>query len=171
MTVNRFRGEVALPDFGEGVFLAFDLEDFNEIEGEFGRQFYDRFEQACIDFSLPDLTKIMAIGLRKRDGDGKVEKTGKSFDFRGKFQDGYDFRQATQPIMDAISVSWLGKTHAELVEDALEARKKQDAENLKRAKEAADAADLPFDEASSSGLLNLLIALASGQTTKPASGG
>lgn len=170
MTANKFRGEVAFPDFGEGVFIAFDLEDFNEIEEEFGRQFYERFEQACVDFSLPDLTKILAIGLRQRSGTGEAEKIGKAFDFRAKFQEGYDFRKATQPIMDAISVSWLGKTHAELVEDALEARKKQDAENLKRAKEAAESADVPFDEALSSGLLNLLTALASAQTTKTASG-
>ena len=170
MTANKYRGEVALPDFGEGVFLAFDLDDFYEIEEAFGRQFYDKFESACVDLSLPDIRRILTIGMRKRDADGKVEKIGKDFDYRSLFQAHYDFRKTTQPIMDAISVSWLGKTHAELVEEAIEARKKQDADAIQRAKEAAEANDIPFDEALSSGLLRLLTGMASQVTTNANSG-
>lgn len=167
MATNKYRGEVALPALGKGVFIAFDLEDFAELEAEFGRQFFNVMEQACVDRALPDLTKILSIGLRKRDSKG-VEKIGEDFDFRAAFQSGYDFADAAKPIMDAVSMAWLGKTHAELVEEATKAaeaeRKKADAEGLKRAKEAAEEAGIPFDEALSSGLLKLLTHLASAQS-------
>ena len=170
MAVNKYRGEVSLPDFGKGAFLAFDLEDFSEIEDEFGRQFFEEFEKACLDFSLPDLVKILAIGLRQRGPDGGVQRIGPEFGFREKFQAGYDFKKVTQPIMDAISMSWLGKTHAELVKEAIEARRKQDADNLQRAKEAAEEAGIPFDAALLEGLSKLLIDMASAGMTNPPSG-
>jgi hypothetical protein len=157
VAVNPLKGEVAIPEIGKGYFIAFTLADIAALEAEYGRDFFNDMEQACVDRAFPDLTKILAIGLRKRNSKGEVEKVGEDFDLACVYQ----------PIMDAISKSWLGKTHAQLVEEAVEARKKQDAENLKRAKEAAEENGVPFDEALSSGLFKLLTHMAS---TQPPSG-
>lgn len=165
MAVNPLKGEVALPEIGKGYFVAFTLADIAALEEEYGRDYFNDMEQACVDRSFTELTKILAIGLRKRNGKGEVEKVGEDFDFDELHQrDDFDLASVCQPIMDAISKSWLGKTHAQLIEEAIEARKKQDAENLKRAKEAAEENGVPFDEALSSGLLKLLTHMASTQS-------
>lgn len=164
--VNPLKGEVALPEIGKGYFVAFTLSDIAALEAEYGRDFFNDMEQACVDRSFTDLTKILAIALRKRTSKGAVEKVGHDDEFFDELHQREDFDMGcvAQPIMDAISKSWLGKTHAQLVEEAVEARKKQDAENLKRAKEAAESADLPFNEALSDGLSKLLTHMASAQS-------
>lgn len=165
MTFNPFKGEVALPEIGKGYFIAFTLSDIAALEEEYGRDYFNDMEQACVDRSFSELTKILTIGLRKRSGKGTVEKIGEEFDFDELHQrEDFDLASVCQPIMDAISKSWLGKTHAQLVEEAVEARKKQDAENLKRAKEAAEESGVPFDEALSTGLFKLLTHMASTQS-------
>lgn len=166
MGVNPLKGEVALPEIGKGYFVAFTLADIAALEAEYGRDFFNDMEQACVDRAFPDLTKILGIGLRKRNSKGEVEKVGDDEEFFDDIhqRDDFDMGCVAQPIMDAISKSWLGKTHAQLVEEAIEARKKQDAENLKRAKEAAESADLPFSEALSDGLFKLLTHMASIQS-------
>lgn len=165
MTVNPLKGEVAIPEIGKGYFVAFTLSDIAALEAEYGRDFFNDMEQACVDRAFPDLTKILAIGLRKRTSKGEVEKVGDDEEFFDDLhqRDDFDMGCVAQPIMDAISKSWLGKTHAQLVEEAVEARKKQDAENLKRAKEAAEESGIPFDQALSSELYRLLTHLASAQ--------
>lgn len=161
---NKYRGEVDMPAFGPGVFVAYDLEDFAAIEEEFGLRFFDAIEPRVFNASIPTITKMLEIGLRQRGADGAVEKIGPGHDFRALFQSGYNFGDASLPIMNALAMSWLGKTHAELVDEALEAKKRDDAENLKRAKEAAEEAGIPFDEASLSGLSKLLTLMASEST-------
>jgi hypothetical protein len=169
VAVNPLKGEVAIPEIGKGYFIAFTLADIAALEAEYGRDFFNDMEQACVDRAFPELTNILAIGLRKRNSKGEVEKVGDDEEFFHDLTQREDFDLACvyQPIMDAISKSWLGKTHAQLVEEAVEARKKQDAENLKRAKEAAEENGVPFDEALSSGLFKLLTHMAS---TQPPSG-
>lgn len=162
MAVNPMKGEVALPEIGRGYFVAFNLADFASLEAEYGRDFFNDMEQACVDRAFPDLVKILTIGMRKRDSAGVVGRAGDGFDFENLLQqDDFDLGCVCQPIMDAVSKAWLNKTHKELVEEAIEARKQQDAENLKRAKEAAEENGIPFDEALSSGLLRLLMHMAS----------
>lgn len=160
---NKYKGEVAIPEIGKGYFIAFTLADIAALEAEFGRGYFDAMEQAClVDLALPDIIKILTIGLRKRNGRGEAEKVGEDLDYEELHRrDGFNYSCVCQPIMDAIAMSWLGKSHAELVADALEARKKQDAENLKRAAEAANEAGLPFNEALSGQLFNLLTHMAS----------
>lgn len=164
--VNPLKGEVAIPEIGKGFFVAFTLADIAALEAEYGRDFFNDMEQACVDRAFPDLTKILAIGLRKRNSKGEVEKVGDDDEFFDELHQREDFDMGcvAQPIMDAISKSWLGKTHAQLVEEAIEARKKQDADNLKRAKEAAEENGLPFNEALSDGLFKLLTYMASTQS-------
>jgi hypothetical protein len=162
VAVNPLKGEVALPDIGKGYFIAFTLADIAALEAAYGRDYFNDMEQACVDRSFTELTKILAIGLRKRNGKGEVEKVGEDFDFEELHQrEDFDLACVCQPIMDAISKSWLGKTHAQLIEEAVAARNKQDAENLKRAKEAAEESGIPFNEALSDGLLKLLTHMAS----------
>lgn len=166
MAVNPLKGEVAIPEIGKGYLVAFTLADIAALEAEYGRDYFNDMEQACVDRSFTDLTKILAIGLRKRSSKGEVEKVGDDEEFFDDLhqREGFDMGCVAQPIMDAISKSWLGKTHAQLVEEAIEARKKQDAENLKRAKEAAEEAGIPFPEALQSELYRLLTNLASTQS-------
>ena len=165
MAVNPLKGEVALTAIGKGYFIAFTLADIAALEAEYGRDYFNDMEQACVERALPDLVKILTIGLRKRNSKGVVEKVGEDFDFEELHQrDDFDLGSVCQPIMDAISMSWLGKTHTQLVDEAIEARKKQDADNLKRAKEAAQEADIPFETALSDGLFKLLTHMASTQS-------
>lgn len=165
MAVNPLKGEVAIPEIGKGYFVAFTLSDIAALEAEYGRGYFNEMEQACVERGFSDLTKILAIGLRHRNSKGEVEKVGEHFDFDELHQrEDFDLACVCQPIMDAISKSWLGKTHAQLIDEAIEAKKKQDADNLKRAKEAAQDAGIPFDEALSSGLLKLLTHMASTQS-------
>ena len=165
MAVNPLKGEVALPQIGKGYFIAFTLADIAALEAEFGRDYFNHMEQACVDRSFANLVKILAIGLRKRDGND-IAKIGDDDEFFESLHQRSDFDLASvnQPIMDAISMSWLGKTHSQLIEETIAARKKQDAENLTRAKEAAEEAGIPFDEALSTGLFTLLTHMASTQS-------
>lgn len=162
MAVNQYKGEVALPEIGKGYLIAFTLADIAALEAEFGQEFFTVMEEACARLSIPTIVKILKIGLRRRKSDGNVEKVGEDFDFDELHQrDGFSFNMVCQQIMDAIAMSLLGKTHRQLIEEALEDRKKQDVENLKRAKEVADEAGLPFNEALLDGLSNLLTNMAS----------
>lgn len=163
MTVNPYKGEVAIPEIGKGYLIAFTLDDIAALEAEFGRGYFEEMEQAClVHRSPPTIAKILTIGLRKRNSRGEVEKVGEDFDFAGLHnRKEFDWASVCQPIMDAISMSWLNKPYAQLVEEALEARKKEEAENLKRAKEAAEEAGIPFEEALSGQLFNLLTHMAS----------
>lgn len=162
MAVNPYKGEVALPEIGKGYIIAFTLSDIAALEAEFGQDFFATMEQACLNLQITKLVQILTIGLRKRNSNGEAEKVGEDFDFDALHQrKDFNFASVCPKIMDAISMSMLGKTHKELIEEALEARKQEDVENLRRAKEAAEEAGLPFNEALSDGLLNLLTNLAS----------
>lgn len=163
---NKYRGEVDLPTLGKGVFLAYDLDDFAVIEEEFGTQFFNAIETKVFEASLPAIRKMLAIGLRQRKN-GEVETIGEAFDFHALHQRGYNFGDAAKPIMNALSMSWIGKTHDELIDEALKERAKQDAESVARAKEAAEKAGVPFDE----GFLRGLSTLLTGQGFAPPSSG
>lgn len=164
--VNPMKGEVALPEIGQGYFIAFRLADIQALEAEYGKGiFYGKIEEACLQRSYTDLPKILAIGLRKRNSKGEVEKVGEEFDFDELLgRDDFDIESVYLPVLDSVSLSWLNKTRDQVVEEFRENQKNQDAENLKRAKEAAEAADLPFSEALSDGLFKLLTHMASTQS-------
>lgn len=166
MAVNPLKGEVALPEIGKGYFVAFTLADIAALKAEYGISYINSMEHACFNRDITELEKILAIGLRKRNSKGDAEKVGDDEEFFYDLhqRDDFDFDCVHKPIMDAIAKAWRNKTYDELVEEAAEARKKQDAENLKRAKEAAEEAGLPFNDALLSGLSNLLTHLASTQS-------
>lgn len=164
MTANKWRGEVPFPALGKDVFISFPLPDLAALEAEYGDDFFAVIENAAGKASPSVLPTCMAIGLKRRNGDGAVEKVWAEIGMPALEGEKFSLADIGKVLLDAISISWMHKTYDELVAEAVEARKKQDAENLKRAKEAADEAGLPFDEALSDGLLKLLTVLASAPT-------
>lgn len=156
---NKWRGEVEFPALGEGAFVSFPLEDLVELETRFGDDFFSVIEQRIGALSV--LIACMSIGLKSRDAEGKVTRI---WDDAGRagFDDGkFDIVDMGKTILNAIALSYMHKSYDELVADALARQKEHDAANLKRAKEAAEEAGIPFNEALSDGLSKLLIALGS----------
>lgn len=152
---NKWRGEVPFPALGKGVFISFPLEDLAELEDQFGEDFFGVIEGAASRASPKVLPAVLALGLKRRDGD-EVERIWDDVGRPALQAEKFKLSDAAKPILDAIAISWLQKTYDELVAEAVEARKKQDADLVKRAKEAAESNDIPFDAALSEGLLKLL---------------
>lgn len=159
---NKWRGEVPFAALGKGVFISFPLEDLAELEEVFGEDFFGAIEgglrpnDAMGRVSPKIAMGVLSIGLKRRVGDA-VQRIWDE-EGRAALQDGhFKLADAAKPILDAISLSWLQKSYDELLADALDARKKNDAALIQRAKEAAEQNGIPFDEALSDGLLKLLI--------------
>lgn len=162
---NRWRGEVPFPALGKGAFISFPLEDLAELEDQFGEDFFGVIEAAVARASPKVLPACLSIGLKSRDAEGNVTRIWDDVGRPALHAEKFKLADAAKPILDAIAISWLQKTYDELVAEAVEARKKHDAEMVKRAKEAAEANDVPFDAALSEGLLKLLTG--SGLTPSP----
>lgn len=157
---NKYRGEIAFPLDGKETFIRFELSDLAELEAVFGEEFFSAIEAACARASVQDIPKILAIGLKVREG-AEDHRAWASINQRAILEAGFRVGEAAKPIMDAVCWSWLQKSYDDVVAEAIEAAKKADAEKLKRAKEAADEAGIPFNEALSDGLLKLLTDMAS----------
>jgi len=155
---NKWRGEVPFPALGKGVYVSFPLEDLAELEDQFGEDFFDVIERATVRLSPKIVPAVLAIGVKRRDSAAVEHKIWEDVGLEAFSAGKFSLADARLPIMDAISLSWLHKPYEKLIEEAIEARKKADADNLKRAKEAAQEAGIPFDEALSEGLSRLLTA-------------
>lgn len=160
---NKWRGEVPFAALGKGVFISFPLEDLAELEEQFGEDFFGAIEAAVSRSSPKVIPACLALGLKTRAADGTVSRVWEEIGRPALQAEKFKLGDAAKPILDAISISWLQKTYDELVAEAVEARKKQDAEQLKRAREAAEGAGIPFNEALSDGLFRLLTGQASTQ--------
>jgi len=160
---NRWRGEIPFPALGKDVFISFPLDDLAELEDRFGEDFFTIIEARSAKLSYKTISACLSVGLKRRNKDGSVsliwETEGKEALLAEKFK----LSDAVKPILDALSISLLQKTYDELIAEAVELQKKQDAENLKRVKEAAEEAGVPFNEALSDGLFKLLTSLGSTQ--------
>lgn len=154
---TKWRGEIAFPALGKGMFISFPLEDLAELENLFGEDFFGAIEKGAVRGSPGILMQCLSIGLKSRDAAGTISKVWDGIDKQAANEKGFKISDAGVPVMDAISISWLGKTYEELVKEAVEAQKKADAETVKRLKEAAESANIPFSEALSEGLSKLLI--------------
>lgn len=164
--VNRYRGEVPFRRGAEGAFLRFSLQDLAELEDTFGRDFFATVEEAALYASPRDLPKVLAIGLKRRDGDGNAVRIWDEIE-----TDPLPFQlsEAGQPILEAIAQAHLGKSYEDLIKEAEEARKKQATEAIKQAKEAAEQAGAPFE--ASEALLNAVLALQTGSASTPTQSG
>jgi hypothetical protein len=160
MAANKHRGEVAFPAAGKQAFIRFTMDDLAELETLFGEEFFGEIERGCDKLSPTKIGNCLSVGLKSRAADGAVSRiwddSGKAALDDGRFL----LKDAVVPIMDALAMSMFGKTYAALIEEAIELRKKQDVADLKHAKEAADEAGVPFDEASLGALSKLLIGMA-----------
>jgi hypothetical protein len=154
---NKWRGEVPFPALGEGVYISFPLEDLAELEDRFGEKFFEEIERLGLNASPKAIPAVLTIGVKQRLPDGAERKVWQDIGPHALREEKFKLSDAFRPIMDAIAISWLQKTYDELVAEAVEARKKADADKMKRAKEAAEEAGLPFDEALLEGLSRLLI--------------
>lgn len=154
--VNKWRGEVPFAPLGKGVFISFPLEDLAELEEQFGEDFFGAIENGVGRASPKVLPACLAIGLKRRDAAGEVELIWDTVGRDALQAEKFKLADTGKPILDAVSISWLQKSYDELVAEAEEARKKHDADKLKRAKEAAEEAGIPFDEALLEGLSKLL---------------
>lgn len=158
---NKWRGEIAFPALGKHAFISFPMEDLAELEDQFGEDFFDVIERAAAKASPKVLPQVLAIGLKSRDGDGKVSKLGEDQVLAALHDGKFDLAEVGETIMDAIAQSWLRKPYRQLVEEAIASRKEADVDAVQRAKEAAEGADVPFDAAFLEGLSKLLTALGS----------
>lgn len=163
--VNRYRGEVSFRPAAEGAFLRFSLNDLAELEDTFGLDWFAAVEEAAINASPLNLPKILAIGLKRREG----EETVRIWDEIDTDPPPFKMNEATLPVLEAIAQSYIGKSYGDLVKEAEEARKKQATDAIKQAKEAADAAGAPFE--ASEALSNALLALLTGQVSAPSTSG
>lgn len=156
---NKWRGEVEFPALGEGAFVSFPLEDLVELETRFGDDFFSVIEQRIGAPSV--LIACMSVGLKSRDAEGKVARVWDDAGRAGYEAEKFGVADMGKAILDAIALSYMHKSYDDLVAEAVARQKEQDAANLKRAKEAAEEAGIPFNEALSDGLSKLLIALGS----------
>src|SRR5690606_27198789 len=138
---NRYKGEVPFPQAGKGAFIRFSLDDLAELEDLFGRNFFGVIEEACGWGSPRDLSKVLAVGLKSREG----EATVRIWDGIEKDPLPFTIAEAGTPVLEAIAQSLLGKSYGDLVKEAEEARKQQAEAAIKDAKEAAEKAGVPFD--------------------------
>ena len=143
---NKYRGEVAFPLGGRASFIRFSLHDFAEVEEHFGKSFWGPVEVSCAEAVTTDIVKLLSIGLKCRDGAGKVTRVWDDLDQDALQDDGFRPGDASMAIMEAISWSYMQKSYEDLIKDALEARKKQTAEAAKQLAEVAKDAGLPFTE-------------------------
>ena len=121
---------VPFPAAGKGLFLYFNMADLEELETIFG---IGEVFSSCEEFLLnkPSAThtmKLLSVGLKYDDGSGKTLKA-----FPEKVEGAPDdlpfpMVGAAEPIMDAIALCIYGKSHKDLVEEALERQKKMQQE-------------------------------------------
>lgn len=142
---NKYRGEVALPAFGEGAFICFDLDDLVALERQFGQSFFDAVEQAVRPPSPEKMQAIIRIGLRRRTDSGEVERIGETVDLKKHHGAGLNLADVAKPMLDALSESYIGKSYDDLVKEAEAARKDQMRRAIADAKEAASESDVPFE--------------------------
>lgn len=168
---NRYKGEVPLPTFaktlGEGAFLRFELDDLAELEDVFGPDFFTVIEGAAHRASARDLSKCLAVGLKRRELDGSIVRVWPS-DRSGLLEAGFRLADIGMPILEALSQAHLQKGYEELLKEAEEARRKLLEDTVKQAKEAAEKQGVPFDAEASFGLL---LKLLTGQESPPSTSG
>lgn len=161
---NAHRCEVALPQIGEGLYLRFTLADLAELETEYGLKFFDVIEEGAAAMSVVILTKCLSVGLKRRSAAGEERAWG-GLDKDALLNAGFYVDMAARPVMDAITLSWMGKSYQELVDAAQAAEKERVRAAVKQVKEAADEAGLPFDgQASLEALFKLLMSPGSAQS-------
>lgn len=141
---NKFRGEIAVPVLGNGAYLRFSLDDLAELVGLFGRDFFGVVENAAAFADALDLQKVLAIGLKRRDGDKPVRIWGEID--KDRLQDeGFSLDQVTKQILDALAYAQLQKSYAELVEEAEALRKKREDQAEEELREVAEKEGIPFE--------------------------
>jgi hypothetical protein len=141
---------------GEEFFLRFSLEDLADIESEFGEEFFTDIEKGCAEFLPKTINSCLAIGVKRRTDAGYDQRVWKDLD-KVELQDtGFIYSDTAEPILEALSQAWLGKSYEELVQEAIKARDEQrkaqeeaQQAELKKAvetaAEVAKEAGLPFD--------------------------
>lgn len=161
---NPNRCEVPFPVIGEGYYLRFTLGDLTEIENEFGDQFFDQIEQGCARISPKVIVSCLKVGLKSKSVTGDENYVWKDVDQNKIQDDDFKLGDAGQPIMEAISQSWLAKSYDDLIKDAEAARKKQATEQKKALKAAVGEAasvieglGLPFDQKASLEILSKML--------------
>ena len=126
---------------GEGLFFYFNIADLEHLETTFGA---GEVFSSCEEFLLnkPSAThtlKLLSIGLKHDDGSGKTLKA-----FPEKVEGApedlpFPMVDAAMPIMDAIAFCIYGKSHSDLVKEALERQ-----EEMQKSMKKAESGDDPF---------------------------
>ena len=137
MARSSFR--VPFPAAGEGLFLYFNIADLEGLETAYGA---GEVLSSCEEFllnkpSATHITKLLSVGLKYDDGSGKTllafpEKVAGAPD-----ELPFPMTDAVEPILNAVSLCMYGKTHKELINDAIE-RHKQMQQEMQNAEEAKD---------------------------------
>jgi len=162
--MSKFDGKVPFGDKLDGTYIRFNLEDLAELEDAFGDEFFNSIESGCARYSPKIIMKCLEIGLKKDSEAGNPTKVWSETDLNGLQEEGFTLTDAAEPILEAVSQSWLGKSYQDLLEEAekaaLQKKKEQHEAAIQAVTEVAGVAkehDLPFDpEASLKTLLQLL---------------
>lgn len=122
-TANKSRGEVAVPEFGDGAFLRFTLDSLERLESKFGPKYFDVVMAGLQDNQASVVKEMIRVSLRPADM--PEEK------FSGHWSELLNLDDLKLKIYDAFFLMNYGKTLAEKQD---EERKQLDAE-MKRLEE------------------------------------
>jgi hypothetical protein len=149
---NPKRGEVSFPSGGKGAFFLFTLSEGEELEAKFGTDFFEKIDLAAHNRGLGTMLHCIRMGLKKRGADGKAVRLLEDDSEELPFH----WTEATQPVLDAVSLLVTNETYAELMAKVIEAQKKQLQDAVENAKEAAETAGVPLSEEALASVLSRL---------------
>lgn len=113
---NKPRGEVAVPEFGSGVFIRFTVDSLERLETELGEKYFDDIMEGLADFRIKTMKLLLEVSIV---GDREIDWT--------VFGGNLDAVRAK--LYDAIFLMVYGKTFEEKKAEE-EAALKKELENI-----------------------------------------
>jgi len=135
------RGEIAFPPAGEGAYIAFTLAEGEGLEQKYGEDFFEKIELAARNGVLGTMVHCIRIGLKRQLPDGRVERLAPA-----DTELAFHWSEAIPAVLDAVSHLVANCGYEELLARVADAHKKQLADAVASAKEAAETAGVPLSE-------------------------
>lgn len=106
--VNSKRGEVPLPEAGEGIFLRYDVDALERLEAAYGEDFINVILKGMSQCRVKVYQTVVACGIRSNT---KNEKGGITLEREMPF--GMSFEDLQERILDAFYMTIHGRSYAE----------------------------------------------------------
>lgn len=138
--MGKLDHKVPFPKAGKGFFIFFSMQSIAEIEEVYGDDYFATVERLCNMGSAKCIMTCLNAGLRRDNGSLALL----NFDEKLAFS----FNDAGIAIIEALSLAVSGKTYKELlaeVQREQERLKKEALAQQKKAREAADKGEDPFE--------------------------